>query len=437
LESESQSPHNRDDAIEQMAHHAIHAELWPEAARYALVAGERASRRSALMEAKSYLETAIAALGHLPPSISTVTLGIDARLRLRGVLGAMSDVDGMQQSLREADKLAELAGDRVSLARVYISRGAMLSHWGDLPGAIELSQTALSIMLAANDDVGIVSAAFALAQAQWYAGDFENARAVLLASLPHARESAQRRSAATVVLPSAVFFCYLARVHADMGERPAGFSAIHEARAIAYHYGQAFEQVLVDIYEGGLMLEDGKTSAAIDMLERALAVAQSNHIDRHIPSIACTLGRAYLDSGRQADARQLLQRAANMADRNGLLGKRLICGPPMVRVLAEAEDPRFKEAKELAANTMLEAAAKGFRPVVAQTKMALARVLRLAGEPEPAQAAAWEAVALCRELGFRQAEAEALETLVWLSQPDHRIVPYRLKFASSVGGIKT
>ena len=118
---ETQSPGQRDSAVDDLVHHAVLAEAWPEAARYALAAGERASRRSALTEAKAYLETAIAALGQQPASVATMTQGIDARLSLRGVLASMNDTSGIQEYLKEADNLAELAGDRLNLARVYIS----------------------------------------------------------------------------------------------------------------------------------------------------------------------------------------------------------------------------------------------------------------------------------------------------------------------------
>ena len=244
---ETQGPGQRDSAVDDLVHHAVLAEAWPEAARYALAAGERASRRSAMTEAKAYLETAIAALSQQPASVATMTQGIDARLSLRGVLATMNDTSGIQEYLKEADNLAELAGDRLNLARVYISRGAMLSHSGDLPGAIELSRTALDIMLAAGDSVGIVSAAFSLAQAQWYSGDLDDARQMLLSNLSHARsESGQRRSTATFVLPSVVFFCYLARIHGDLGDSAAGFDAVKEARTIADRQGHAFDQVLVE-----------------------------------------------------------------------------------------------------------------------------------------------------------------------------------------------
>ena len=236
---------HRDKVVEHLAYHAINAEAWSEAAYYALAAGERASSRSAWTEAKNYLETAITALGRQPASVVTMTLGIDARLRLRGVLGVTNDISMVQQCLKEASNLAELAGDRLYLARVYISRSVMLAHRGDLRGAIELSRTALDIMLARNDSVGVVSAAFALSQALYYSGDLDDGRHVLLSNISHARdESVQRRSTATFVLPSVVFFCYLARIHGDLGDSTAGFAAVREARTIAERCGQGFDQLV-------------------------------------------------------------------------------------------------------------------------------------------------------------------------------------------------
>ena len=409
---ETQGPGQRDSAVDDLVHHAVLAEAWPEAARYALAAGERASRRSALTEAKAYLETAIAALSQQPPSIATMTQGIDARLSLRGVLATMNDTSGIQEYLKEADNLAELAGDRLSLARVYISRGAMLSHAGDLPGAIELSRTALDIMRAASDSVGIVSAAFSLAQALWYSGDLDDARQMLLSNLAHARsESGQRRSTATFVLPSVVFFCYLARIQGDLGDSAAGFEAAREARSIADRQGHAFDQVLVNTYEGALLLASGQLPKSIDMLERALSVARANEIEWHIPLIACLLGRAYVGTGRHADARKLLQQASALADRSRHIAKRLLCSPSLIRALAEGPDGDLAAATDLATLTLREATARGFRPTVVHTQLALARVLALAGEAEPARTALQEAAALAKQLGLRREEVEARASL--------------------------
>ena len=91
------------------------------------------------------------------------------------------------------------------------------------------------------------------------------------------------------------------------------------------------------------------------MLERALGVARTNEIEWHIPLIACLLGGAYVDTGRHAEARKLLEQASTLADRNRQVAKRLLCSPPLVRALAEGPDGDLAAAKDLAMLTLREA----------------------------------------------------------------------------------
>ncbi|HMJ98220.1 MAG TPA: hypothetical protein VK552_02820, partial [Reyranella sp.] len=130
-----------------------------------------------------------------------------------------------------------------------------------------------------------------------------------------------------------------------------------------------------------------------------------------IPLIACLLGRAYVDTGRHADARKLLQQASALADRSRHIAKRLLCSPPLIRALAEGPDGDLAAAKDLAVLTLREATTRGFRPIVVQAQLALARVLTLAGEPEPARTALQEAAALSRQLGLVREELAARESL--------------------------
>jgi class 3 adenylate cyclase/tetratricopeptide (TPR) repeat protein len=406
---EARGAEYRDSAVDQLTHHAVCAEAWPEAARYALAAGQRASRRTALTEAKAYLETAIAALAHQPADVTTLTMGIDARLGLRGV--GMNDGSGRRESLQkylaEADHLAELAGDRLSMARVTVSRGAILSHWGDLSGAIDVSRTALSRMISLGDTVGIVGAAFALAQAHWYSGNLSEARDLLLEHLQYARsEAGQKRGEATFVLPAAAFFCYLARVQGELGEVEAGFEALREARTVAHRHGHSFDQTLVHINEGSLLLMAGQSGQAIDVLERALVVVRANSFDWHMPMIACVLGGAYINGGRTAKALQLLQEGVVVADKSRHVGKRMLCNPPLIRVLAT-----MGAAEELASDTLRQAAAGGFRPVAAQTYIAIGHRRIALGDLIGARAAAQRAVELAREIGMVHEAEEAITLL--------------------------
>ena len=154
------------------------------------------------------------------------------------------------------------------------------------------------------------------------------------------------------------------------------------------------------------------------MFERALGVARTNEIEWHIPLIACLLGHAYVDTGRHAEARRLLEQASTLADRNRQVAKRLLCSPPLVRALAEGPEADLVAAKDLALLTLREATARGFRPIVVHTQLALARVLALAGEPEPAQIALQEAAVLSRQLGLMREELAAREGLAKSASAD-------------------
>ena len=169
--------------------------------------------------------------------------------------------------------------------------------------------------------------------------------------------------------------------------------------------------MLVNTYEGALLLASGQLTESIDMLERALGVARANEIEWHIPLIACLLGRVYVETGRHADARKLLQQASALADRSRHIAKRLLCSPPLIRALAEGPDGDLAAAKDLAIVTLREATARGFRPIVVQTQLALAHVLTLAGEAEAARTTLQEAATLARQLGLQREEIEARESL--------------------------
>ena len=376
---EASGPDGAGTAVDGLAHHAACAEAWPEAARYAMAAGERASRRLAAVEARAYLTAAIAALDRQPPTLATVSQGIDARLSLRGVSTSLSDLAGMhamlQAILAEADQLALQAGDRLALARVYVSRGAMLSHWGDLPGATEMSRTALAMMRDAGDRPGITGAAFALAQALWYAGDLPDARAVLAAHLDTARsEEGQRRSSATFVLPAVGFLCYFGRIQAELGDHAAGHAAVNEALELAGRAGGVFDQVLAQLNGGAVWLAAGRVAQAVEGLERTLRLARVHATEWLVPSIACLLGEGWVRLGRAAEARDLLRGASDYADRNGQVAKRLLCSPPLVRALAAAPHHDADAARTLAERTLRDAGLRGFKPVVAQTHAALAGI---------------------------------------------------------------
>ena len=380
---EAFSPKGTESDFDQLAHHAICAEAWPKAGRYAMAAGERASRRSAPTEAKAYFLSAIVALSRQPATPATIGQGIDARLGLRSIMSvSLADAADMQEMLQEtlteADHLAEQVGDRLTLARVYVGRAAILAHWGDLPTSIRLGRAALAIMRVSNEAAGTVAAAFTLVQALWYAGELAEAQEVLAATVGQANSPAgQQRSSSTHVLPAVGFWCYFSRIQAELGHHAESLTSIAEARNLAIRTGSLFDQILVDLNEGAAWLLKGETERAVELLERTLRITRDNMFEWHVSSIACLLGAGWVDMGRNIEARQLLEQASALADRNRHVAKRLLCSPPLIRALTGAPNFDFSNARRLADRTLLDAERLGFRPIVRQTHEALRQIKAL------------------------------------------------------------
>jgi tetratricopeptide (TPR) repeat protein len=410
-------PQGEED-VEQLAHHAVRADAGLPAARYAMAAGERAARRSGWKEAVLFLEAAVDALDRLDPSPDIVRMGIEARLRLRNCLIGLADDTKVKAVLDQAGRLAEQSGDEGVIAQVFISRGTMLAQWGEVGTAISVSRTALGIMRARADSAGTVAAAFALGQALAYAGGFREAEQVLTGTLAYARnEGVLKRAAGTTVLPLAVYFCCFAAVHEAMGDTAAGFASVAEAKRRTDGARRPFDQVVISVYEASLLLADQRVEAAIEMLERARALALAKEMPQHGPRIARVLGRAYLAAGQHARARAVLEDASSYADNRGLTGMRLLCAPPLVRAVAEGPGGDLAHARVLAERTLRDAAAHGMRPTTVGTLTALGRIMAATGDTSAAAATLREAAALAQSIGFVPGEADARRELADLG-PD-------------------
>lgn len=414
-----------EELTEQLAGHALRGEVWADAVRHALAAGDRANHRSGWQEAVAFLEHAVTALDHLPCDQQTTAQGIEARLKLRVVLAPLADVPRMMRYLDEAGALAQQAGDQLMLARVNISRGAMLAHMGDVRGALSVGRMALDTMQAVHDSVGVVGAAFALSQAMWYAGDFAAGTEMLIANLPHVHN--ERRLQGTMITTgtaSAIYLCSLSSIHVRTGDLAAAAEALREARAIAEATRRPFDLLVVAIYEGPLYLELDNLDAAIEVLEAAMDIARTSDILVHIPFIARCLGRAYTRAGRLDEAEVLLDSASDYAARHGLGGMRLLCGPPLALLRVQRDDPR---ALATCQATLEAARATGMRAVEVQALRAFgmyhARQSRSEQSGGTAEAEIWlrRSIALADELGMRPAAAAARAALAKVLRGDGRL----------------
>src|SRR4029453_8270476 len=90
----------------ELGHHFFQGEVWDKAFLYWRQAGARAFTRSALREAMTCFEQALAALNHLPESQEQREQAVDLRLDMRNVLIALGEFRAMFDHLRDAEALA-------------------------------------------------------------------------------------------------------------------------------------------------------------------------------------------------------------------------------------------------------------------------------------------------------------------------------------------
>src|SRR5262249_26499453 len=104
--------------IERLARHAVQGERREKAVHYLRQAGAKAAMRSALADARSRFEEALATLKSLPDSEALMEQAFEIRLELRPVLRKLGEGRLMLQHLEEAERLAERMNDDRRLGRV-------------------------------------------------------------------------------------------------------------------------------------------------------------------------------------------------------------------------------------------------------------------------------------------------------------------------------
>ena len=104
--------------VEQLAHHAFLAEVWPKAATYLREAAAKATGRCAYRQAAGSFEQALGAVAKLPDSRAKTEQSIDIMCRIRGTLLPLGEAGRAFGHLREAERLARDIHDRRRLAMV-------------------------------------------------------------------------------------------------------------------------------------------------------------------------------------------------------------------------------------------------------------------------------------------------------------------------------
>jgi tetratricopeptide (TPR) repeat protein len=406
-----------------LATHYRGGEAWDRAAVYCRHAGVQAAARSAIAEARTWLEQALDAVKNLPANRATLEEAIDIRLDLRSVLGQLVDYGGMMENLREAETLAGKLDDDRRSARVAAYMTQILVRFAQFDDARVAGARALAVARQLNDlELRLLATTF-VGQIHHYCGEYEQQVEVItrnVGDLP--REWTYKDFG--IGVPISLFdraqlvmsLAHLGRFREAAHYEAEGLElveAIDHAYTVAQpHYAASCLRVLKGDWAAARSLagravaalktknvavlltasvacavwacaEMGVTSEAVSLLDEAESALASWRTRNVITGPRGTtegwihdmLGRAYLLLDRPDDARRLCERAIEVAPPGYAAYPLHLLGDIATyreRFDADSGEAHYREALALAEP-------RGMRPIVAHCHFGLGRLFQRTG----------------------------------------------------------
>jgi class 3 adenylate cyclase/tetratricopeptide (TPR) repeat protein len=424
------------EQIERLAHHALRGELGEKAVLYLRQAGLKAAARSALPDARAWLEQAVGVLAVLPETPSTLEQGFEIRLELGTVLVRVGEVRRTLENAREAGSIAERLDDDHRRGRVCVALINAHSLVGELDEALVTGTRALKITERLGDLRLRVRATTYLAQAHCYRGDFER-------SVELAEDSLAAMPPDWVDVPFGIPLAIFTRQWlvlslADLGR--FGEATWHQAELLrlavptqhAFTIGEAYNAA------AALHLRKGDWATALSLIEHSIAAFREGNVVIVLPVMLASsamvlgqvgevsealtrfreceqllehlasrgvvftpygsLGRAALLLGRLDEAQTLGERVLERSpSRHGVVATALhllgdIATHPD-RFDAESGAARYRQALALAEP-------RGMRPLIAHCHLGLGKLFRRTGQRDQGREDLATATTMYREMGM-------------------------------------
>jgi tetratricopeptide (TPR) repeat protein len=429
------------EQVERLAHHALRGEVWEKAVPYLRQAGLKAAGRSALPEAREWLERALELLAALPQNPSTLEQGFDIRLELRPLLGQLGEYRRVMERLREAEAIAEALNDDRRRSRVCAVMTNAHSQLGELDEALTLGTRALTAA-GRGGDLGLrLLTTTYLEQAHYFRGEYQRVVELAtenLAVLPAGSDYESFGAA----MPISIYDRYLlVRSLAQLGRFPEAARYEAEALRLAEPTRHAYAVGMAHLAASWLHLLEGDWARARSLIEHGVAAYRSGNIVLNLPHAvassawalaqvgdvglaltrfqegeqlleregargivgihgeAChSLGRAALLLGRLDDARRLGERALAYSPAHPGFAAHALHLLGDVTAHPDRLDAERGEAEAHYRKALALAEACAMRPLVAHCHLGLGRLSRRTGKGDQAQEHLTIATAMYREM---------------------------------------
>jgi class 3 adenylate cyclase/tetratricopeptide (TPR) repeat protein len=437
------------EQAEMLASHAIRGEMWADAVPYLRQAGAKLAARSANNEAVAYLESALAALQHLPESNGTWELAIDIRLDLQPLLVPMAQFERLSSVLQEAEVIALALGDPQRLGRIRSLMTVCFIAIGEYDHALATAHRALAIADELDETVLRIEAHFRLGQLYGLRGEYTRAidfaaRNIRLLEGDLARERFGLPAVPGVTSRGISIHCFT-----DVGDFVRAIELTVEMLRLAEGIEHPFTEAAAWGAAGRAYLAKGDLEQAIPALEHSLTIAKANQVITIAAYTSAELAYARVLAGRSDTAMALLKGEASHTERGPSmvyqeLGMLYRCETYLLvgwcdqarglaqqvlqrsyrlgargyeawalrlhgEIAAHADPPDIEQAEAYCRQALALAEELGMRPLVAHCHLGLGTLYRKIGRDEDGQAELTTAAEMYRamEMPFWLAKAEA------------------------------
>ena len=293
------------EALDRLAHHSYHAEMWHKAVDYSRRAGQLATREGAFKEATNYFANALKNVGRVDGGIATDGLGVDIRFDLRTPQMLLGQLDDAKANLLEALAVARRTQDapRLGLTQCFLCN----VYWelGEQHLAIEAGEEARTVGREIGDEKIADTARRYVARAYQSVGQYRRAVEDYRASLPEDGG----RSPSHILIRAFLLTCM-----SEMGDFEEAFAFGHETIRLAEADGTPLSHSAALSAMGRAHVRAGRFEEAVPFSEKALAISQEAGIALLYPFGAAPLGVAYARIGRKKEALELLETSIERAD---------------------------------------------------------------------------------------------------------------------------
>ncbi len=291
-----------EERVDELAYHFLRGEVWEKAASFARQAGDRAAALCLDDKAAELYERGLQALERLPETAETAQLGIELRLAMRAPLWRGGQLDRLSARFKEVEQLATRWGQTDRLHTVY----AFLAqyHWakGEQREALRYGHRCLEAA-EERSDLGLrVTGHYYLGWSNFVLGNFqqclEHEQSIL--SLLEGPRATERFGLSG--LPYCGACAQTGWVLLETGDLDRVFAFLDRGDRAAEAAHHLYSTIALSTVRGRALLEQGRSTEALGVLERAVAICRDKKFVGQLMLALATLATAYSRAGRHDEA---------------------------------------------------------------------------------------------------------------------------------------